>query len=179
MTFWGTSTQHPREAMRHAVCVEPLPCAIRVACPDDLQAVLGVHVRQGSRPAGDASPQERATWLRIMGTPEVTVYLAAIDGQVVGTATTMVMQNLTYNCAPTAFIEAVVVVSGYRRRGVATTILQHALVDLRTAGCNKVQLLSHKRHVADGAHRLYAGLGFQPEAEGFRLYLRKAPSHLA
>jgi hypothetical protein len=35
-----------------------------------------------------------------------------------------------------------------------------------------VQLLSHKRHAVDGAHGLYLGLGFDAEAEGFRLYLR-------
>lgn len=36
--------------------------------------------------------------------------------------------------------------------------------------------LSHKRHAADGAHRLYTSLGFEPEAEGFRLYLREVPA---
>lgn len=164
--------------MSQPVAVEPLRCAIQVACPDDLQAVLEVHVQQGTRRAGLVSPQERKTWLRIMGTRDLTVYLAAVDGEVIGTATTMVMHNLTYNCAPTAFVEAVVVVPGYRRRGVATAILRRALTDLRAAGCNKVQVLSHKRHVADGAHRLYAGLGFHPEAEGFRLYLNRAPSLL-
>ena len=40
--------------------------------------------------------------------------------------------------------------------------------------CFKIQLLSHKRHAHDGAHRLYRSLGFEPEAEGFRLYLGEA-----
>jgi hypothetical protein len=43
--------------------------------------------------------------------------------------------------------------------------------DARAAGCRKVQLLSHKRHVSDGAHDLYLKAGFEPEAEGFRRYL--------
>lgn len=83
----------------------------------------------------------------------------------------MTMSNLTYGCAPTAFIEAAVVAS-HRRQGVATTLMRRILSDARSAGSNKVQLLSHKRHAADGAHRLHTSLGFEPEAEGFRLYLR-------
>ncbi len=49
------------------------------------------------------------------------------------------------------------------------------LTDADAGGCNKVQLLSHKRHASDGAHRLYATIGFEAEAEGFRLYLQGAP----
>jgi GNAT superfamily N-acetyltransferase len=87
----------------------------------------------------------------------------------------MTMPHLTYGCAPTAFIEAVVVVPNHRRKGIATAIVRHALTEARLLGCNKVQLLSHKRHVTDGAHRLYTTLGFEPEAEGFRLYLQEIP----
>ena len=68
-----------------------------------------------------------------------------------------------------------VVAHSCRRQGVATSLLQLILVDMRSAGCNKVQLLSHKRHSSDGAHRLYTSLGFEPDAEGFRLYLGQVP----
>jgi GNAT superfamily N-acetyltransferase len=88
----------------------------------------------------------------------------------------MQMPNITYDCAPTVFVEAVVVVPTHRRRGIATMIMQVVLDDARAAGCNKVQVLSHKRHAADGAHVLYESLGFEPEAEGFRLYLRERPA---
>jgi hypothetical protein len=42
--------------------------------------------------------------------------------------------------------------------------------DARAAGVNKLQLLSHKRHVGE-AHHFYRRVGFEPEAEGFRRYL--------
>jgi hypothetical protein len=54
-------------------------------------------------------------------------------------------------------------------------MLCHVLGDARSAGGNKVQLLSHKRHATDGGHRLYTSLGFNAEAEGFRLYLKDVP----
>ena len=113
-----------------------------------------------------------ATWDRVQASPDVTVYLAADPaGGPVGTACLSILPNITYDCRPTAFIEAVVVAYAHRRRGVAALLLEHVLTDSRAAGCHKVQLLSHKRHARDGAHALYASAGFSPEAEGFRLYL--------
>ena len=93
-------------------------------------------------------------WRLMMDSATLTVYVAEVDGEVVGTATAMRMLNVTYDCAPTVFVEAVVVSPRYRRHGVATAMLKQILSDARTAGCNKVQLLSHKRHANDGAHRL-------------------------
>jgi GNAT superfamily N-acetyltransferase len=106
-----------------------------------------------------------------MATSELTVYLAEDRTEAVGTASMMLTPHVTYDCQPTAFIEAVVVRYAHRRKGVATLLLRQALKDARAASCRKIQLLSHKRHSNDGAHRLYGAMGFTPEAEGFRLYL--------
>jgi GNAT superfamily N-acetyltransferase len=151
---------------------------VRVAEQQDLLAVLRVlatdHPERESPIA--ASDLEQRTWQQMRGVGGPTVYLAESEGAAIGTATMMVMPNVTYECRPTAFIEAVVVSPGFRRRGVATVIIQRALEDAASLGCNKVQLLSHKRHADDGAHRLYTALGFEPEAEGFRIYLAEVPA---
>src|SRR5207245_864837 len=137
-------------------------CVVRMAHTQDLLKVLGVYAQRalGDRLPREVSDLEERTWVAMMQTDGLTVYLAEIDGQAVGTATLMTMPNLTYNCAPTAFIEALVVAVGHRRKGVATAIVRRILADTRSAGCNKVQLLSHKRHATDGAHRFYGALGF-------------------
>lgn len=157
--------------------------AIRPADPDDLLDVLRVLAEGGSdQGAPDegaldgATVRETETWARMTATEGLTVYLAEVDGEAVGTATLLLMPNLTYDCAPTAFIEAVVVVAARRREGIATAVIRRILADAQAAGCNKVQLLSHKRHATDGAHDLYLGLGFEPLAEGFRHYLRVRPT---
>jgi ribosomal protein S18 acetylase RimI-like enzyme len=144
-------------------------CTVRPASADDLEARLSL----GDRP--EPTGLQRRTWLQMMETRDLSVYLAEVEGMVVGTATVMTMQNLTYECAPTLFIEAVIVRPQFRRRGIASALLNRALDDARSAGCNKVQLLSHKRHATDGAHELYTKLGFEAEAEGFRLYLQEMP----
>jgi GNAT superfamily N-acetyltransferase len=163
--------------------VEPAADArtVRTARPEDLVAVLRVYAQRdaGGRLPDAASDLERTTWIRMMATRDLTVYLAEVGGEPVGTATLLTMPNLTYGCAPTAFVEAVVVAAGHRRKGIGTAIMRRVLTDTRSAGCNKVQLLSHKRHTTDGAHRLYAALGFEPEAEGFRLYHRQVPEAVA
>jgi GNAT superfamily N-acetyltransferase len=120
---------------------------------------------------GEPSDREKAGWERVMATRELTVYLAEDSTEVAGTASMMLMPHVTYDCQPTAFIEAVVVRYAHRRRGVATLLLQKALTDAHAASCRKIQLLSYKRHSDDGAHHLYQALGFTPEAGGFRLYL--------
>lgn len=76
--------------------------------------------------------------------PDVTVYLAEDDSGAVGTACLSVLPNITYDCRPSAFIEAVVVTYAHRRRGVGRSIMQSVLQDARAAGCYKVQLLTHK-----------------------------------
>jgi GNAT superfamily N-acetyltransferase len=155
----------------------PALCDIRIARSDDLEAVLALYAHEdsGHEVRRSATDQEKQMWRRMLDTTDLTVYLGEADGEVVGTATALVMPNVTYACAPTAFVEAVVVAPSYRRQGIATAMLRRILVDSRAVGCNKVQLLSHKRHATDGAHHLYGALGFEPEAEGFRLYLQEPP----
>lgn len=148
------------------------PVSIRVAGEHDLAGVLALHAGVDPHEPPAPTELERQTWARVLATADVAVLVAEVDGLVVGTASMIIMPNVTYDCAPTAFIEAVVVAEPYRRRGIATALVQRALGDARAVGCDKVQLWSHKRHADDGAHQLYRNLGFEAEAEGFRLYLR-------
>lgn len=142
---------------------------VRSAHNSDLGGIL--DLRPEFRGSGPPTPKEVATWQRMMTTDDLTVYVAAVADKVVGTVTTMQMPNVTYDCAPTLFVEAVLVAAPFRRRGIATEMMKRALEDAAQGGCDKVQLLSHKRHATDGAHELYTRLGFVAEAEGFRLYL--------
>ena len=104
-------------------------------------------------------------------TDDLQVYLAWHGDDAVGTTALLVMPHITYSCRPTAFIESMYVRDQHRRRGVARQMVERLLVDAADAGCHKVQLLTHKRHAEDGAHAFYRALGFEAEAEGFRMYL--------
>ena len=56
-----------------------------------------------------------------------------------------------------------------RGEGLGRTLLAEAVAIARRAGCYKVQLLSN--NARQGAHRFYGNLGFEPSAQGFRLYI--------
>lgn len=147
---------------------------VRPAERDDLLQVLQVLSRadEGRRPwPTEPTSNEVDMWERMMATDDVTVYVADLDGELVGTATFLILPNVTYDCRPTGFIEAMVVKVAHRRQGVALALLNRVLDDARRHGCHKIQLLSHKAHATDGAHDLYLAAGFEAEAEGFRLYL--------
>lgn len=149
-------------------------CTVRPAGEDDLLGVLRVMSRaeEGLSLVVEApSSLERSTWATVLATMNLTTYVAEVGEELVGTASFLIMPNLGYECRPSGFVEAVVVASSHRRKGVAGAILSRVLADAKSAGCHKIQLLAHKRHASDGAHDFYRSMGFQSEAEGFRLYL--------
>ena len=148
--------------------------AIQAARPDDLLAVARLIDRRPGLSEEDLTERQRATWARMLLTDDLTVYLAWHGDDAVGTTALLVMPHITYACRPTAFIESMYVRDEHRRRGVARRMVERLLVDARYAGCHKVQLLTHKRHAQDGAHAFYRSLGFEAEAEGFRMYLDAA-----
>jgi GNAT superfamily N-acetyltransferase len=145
--------------------------AVRVAVPTDLLAVVRLIDRVPPGTPSELTATQRATWSRMLATADLTVYVAERRGEVVGTTSLLLMPHLTYDCHPTGFVEPVVVSDAHRRRGVGRLMLERVLADAQRAGVRKLQVLSHKRHAGDGAHDFYRSLGFQAEAEGFRLYL--------
>ena len=140
---------------------------VRPAEEGDLSGVLGLLYGGRTEP----SEREVTTWGAMISRPDTTVYVAKLAVEVVGTATFLVLENIAYDCRPTAFIEAMRVADEHRRRGIAALILRTMLDDARELGCYEIQLLAHKRHAHDGAHALYKSVGFEEEAAGFRLYL--------
>ena len=144
---------------------------IRVAEPHDLLFVARLIERRPDLSTGHLTETQRGTWARMMRTDGLTLYLAWRADDAIGTTALLVMPHITYSCRPTAFLESMYVREQHRRRGVARMMVERLLEDARKAGCYKVQLLTHKRHADDGAHAFYRSMGFDAEAEGFRLYL--------
>jgi hypothetical protein len=97
---------------------------VRPASSADLPAVLAILAEsRAERPgwavpsAGGPSRRQEAAWERVLATADLTVYLAESGSEAAGTASMLLMPHLTYDCRPTAFIEAVAVRYAHRRRG--------------------------------------------------------------
>jgi GNAT superfamily N-acetyltransferase len=97
------------------------------------------------------------------------LHVATRDGIVVGTFQTTFLRHLTFGGARVVQIEAVVVRSGERGRGVGRAMMEWALEDARARSCTRAQLTSQKRREA--AHRFYERLGFVRSHEGMKKVL--------
>jgi GNAT superfamily N-acetyltransferase len=88
-------------------------------------------------------------------------------GRVVGTASLIIVPNLSHRGRPYAIVENVVVDSAERGTGYGEELIRHAIEVARRAGCYKLSLTSNKRR--SDAHRFYERLGFRATHEGYRV----------
>ena len=91
------------------------------------------------------------------------------QGRVVGTATLIIVPNLSHRGRPYAIVENVVVDSSERGAGYGEALMRYAREEARRAGCYKLSLTSNKQR--KDAHRFYERLGFQRTHEAFRMNL--------
>jgi GNAT superfamily N-acetyltransferase len=141
---------------------------VRVAQPEDLDALLALYVQLSPGNAATTRAAAEAAFRSIADLSSVSVFVADVDGQVKGTATLVVVPNLTHNAQPWAQLENMVVDEALRGSGVGRAILRHCLQAAWAAGCYKVQLQSD--NARSGAHAFYEREGFVASSRGYRLY---------
>ena len=157
--------------------IEPMPMEpqaplIRRAVATDLERLLALYRELSDAPEESdppAGPEARAALAAALADPSRHLVVATVNGDVVGTADLLIVQNLTHGARPWGIVENVVVTHAQRGSGIGTAVLEHLLAIARGAGCYKVQLLSGKHR--QRAHGFYRATGFEPVAEGFKLYL--------
>jgi ribosomal protein S18 acetylase RimI-like enzyme len=120
---------------------------------DELVSALATLIPQLS----SSSPPPNADELgAIVGSPDSLLFVARVDGRIVGSLT------LAFYRIPTglkAWIEDVVVDSSARGHGVGEALNEAALDESRRRGAKHVSLTSRPNREA--ANRLYQRLGFQ------------------
>jgi ribosomal protein S18 acetylase RimI-like enzyme len=121
---------------------------------DELIAALAGLIPQLS----SSSPPPTASEIQaIVDSPDTVLFLARIDGRIVGSLT------LAFYRIPTglkAWIEDVVVDGSARGAGVGVALNQTALAEARDRGAKNVSLTS--RPTREVANRLYQRIGFEP-----------------
>ncbi|MBE8518908.1 GNAT family N-acetyltransferase [Amycolatopsis sp. H6(2020)] len=109
------------------------------------------------------------TWARILSQNGRVVLVAEGAGQLVATLDVIVLEVLTDGAAPSAVVMNLVVDRLHRGTGVGRLVMEAAISHARRARCAWVELSSSKERVR--THRFYRSLGFEAQAEGFRLRL--------
>jgi GNAT superfamily N-acetyltransferase len=90
-------------------------------------------------------------------------------GQVIGTLQLSLLPGLSRKGAFRAQIEGVRIARGQRGSALGTHLMEWAVVQARSWGCQLVQLTSDKARI--DAHRFYERIGFTATHEGFKMTL--------
>jgi len=143
---------------------------IRQAEEADLDEVLRLYA-QPDFDNGQILPIEeaRALYRRFFDYPDYKIYLAEIDGRVIGSFALLVMFNLGHCGAPSAIIEDIVVDPDMQGRGFGRDMMQAAMNMAREKKCYKLVLSSNARRTR--AHSFYENLGFQRHGVSFHITL--------
>jgi predicted N-acetyltransferase YhbS len=104
----------------------------------------------------------------IRADPTQSLFVAQVQGEVVGTIVLLVVPNLSHNGTPWAFLENLIVTERHRGRGLGRMLLEHAVGFARKSGCHMVELCSDVRRKE--AHKLYDSMGFEAQAHCYRLF---------
>ncbi|HEY1693295.1 MAG TPA: GNAT family N-acetyltransferase [Polyangiaceae bacterium] len=148
---------------------------VRLATRADVAAILALLAddENASHPERGAPPADLAPYLEafdaIAADAHQDLYVAELDGRVVGTFQLMVLRHLTWAGGRVAQVESVHVHSSERRRGIGEAMMRFAMDEGRRRGCHRLQLTSNRRRW--DAHRFYERLGFTPSHVGFKIAL--------
>lgn len=152
-----------------------LNVSIRLANREDLTDIIALFASDtigghGDTTDTDAFPDYLAAFERIIATPNETLYVAELDGAVVGTFQTTLLTTLSGRGSSNLLIEAVQTRKDMRRKGIGETMMRFAVDTARAQGLSKVQLSSNKERV--DAHRFYERVGFERSHLGFKIRLK-------
>jgi GNAT superfamily N-acetyltransferase len=98
------------------------------------------------------------------------VFVAELDGAVLGTFQLTFIRQLSYGGCLVAQVESVHVHSRARSVGIGARMMEAAIAEARRRDALRIQLTSNVRRTR--AHAFYERLGFVASHKGMKLYLR-------
>jgi GNAT superfamily N-acetyltransferase len=147
-----------REAKR-----EDLPTIVRMLADDP----LGAKRHRIEEPL----PKDYyAAFDAIAASPSNRLYVAEIDGEIVGSLQLTFIPGLDYVGAERMLIEAVRVARGRRNSGLGKAMIAQVIEIARRRGCQRIELTSSASR--KDAHRFYERLGFTASHVGMKLMLK-------
>jgi GNAT superfamily N-acetyltransferase len=152
-----------------------LNVSIRQANREDLADIIALFASDTVGGHGDttdmeALPDYLTAFEQIMAAPNETLYVAQLDGEVVGTFQTTALRKLVGRGSSSLMIEAVQTRADMRGKGIGEAMMRFAVDVAREQGFSKVQLTSNKER--RDAHRFYERVGFEPSHLGFKIRLK-------
>jgi GNAT superfamily N-acetyltransferase len=159
-----------------AVAEAALPgLLIREALEEDIEGIAAALADDTVGGHGNTTDEAArsgylAAFARIKASPNDRLYVAELDGEVVGTFQTTLITVMNRHGRPDMAIEAVHVRAGMRGRGVGAAMMRFAIGEAERAGAGLAQLTSNAKRT--DAHRFYERLGFVKSHFGFKMNLK-------
>ncbi|MFF7410271.1 GNAT family N-acetyltransferase [Streptomyces lydicus] len=145
---------------------------IRPATEADLPAIVAMLADDplgAARESPDDLAPYRAAYKTLAADPQQHLVVAVREGRTIGTLQLTVIPGLSRRGATRSIIEAVRIHRDERGTGLGSQLIEWAVAESRTLGCQMVQLTSDATRV--DAHRFYERLGFEASHLGFKLAL--------
>jgi GNAT superfamily N-acetyltransferase len=147
-----------------------VPPTFRRAVRADLPVILRLLAQldgAGAEPWPEAEAQP--VWDRLAACPGYAIWLAELDGAVVGTFVLVTIDNLNHQGRPVGLVENVVVDPALRSRGIGEAMMRFAMERCRERRCYKLILSSGAART--DAHRFYDRIGFRRHGASFLVEL--------
>ncbi|MDN2579230.1 GNAT family N-acetyltransferase [Aquibium sp. ELW1220] len=147
---------------------------IREARRDDVPAIAALYAADAVGGHGDSAdpaalPDYMAAFERIAASPADRLFVAEMDGVVVGTFQTTLTPMMTCRGRLVLTVEGVQTRADRRGGGIGAAMMRHAVAQAREAGAGLVQLSSNAARIE--AHRFYERLGFERSHVAFKMKL--------
>ncbi|WP_310713265.1 GNAT family N-acetyltransferase [Streptomyces lydicus] len=145
---------------------------IRRATEADLPAIVAMLADDplgAARESPDDLAPYRTAYETLAADPQQHLVVAVREGRTIGTLQLTVIPGLSRRGATRSIIEAVRIHRDERGTGIGSQLIEWAVAESRTLGCQMVQLTSDATRV--DAHRFYERLGFEASHLGFKLAL--------
>lgn len=150
------------------VAAIPNAVTVREAGESDLAAVLALYAQPGLDDGQVLGIEEaRRVFARFSLYPDYHLYVAVLDGTVVGTFALLIMDNLAHLGTPSGVVEDVVVAAECRSQGIGRRMMEFARARCAERGCYKLALSSNLKR--ERAHQFYDDLGFDRHGYSFRI----------
>jgi len=141
---------------------------IREAREPDVARILELYRQAGIEAEPGFTPQEARVHLTLFQQyPSFRVFVAEVQGEVVGTYELLIMDNLAKRGRRSGVVEDVAVSPRFQGQGIGRAMMRHAQDECRQAGCYKLVLSSGLQRTA--AHAFYDALGFERHGYSFRV----------
>ena len=129
----------------------------------DLSSLLELYKQLDADDEAASLDESEELWREIEANPNIQYFGAIDEGRVVSTCYAVYIPNLTRGNRGICFIENVVTDQAYRKRGLASRVMDMAIAFARARNCYKVILQSGAARTE--AHRFYANKGFNGESK--------------